>query len=204
VAYALAGTMLRDLMTEPVGQGKDGKDVWLGDIWPSTDEIHKLMKHAMNPKGYRASYAKVKSDPGKLWERIEGVKGDTYDWPESTYIAEPPFFEGFGLDAPTSEAAAAADTAAPVSVREARIIALFGDSITTDHISPAGSIRELAGGPLAAGARRDQDRLQQLRLAPRHPRSHDARYLRQRAHPQPDAAGRAGRLARGGRPHDLP
>ncbi|GAB3664528.1 aconitate hydratase [Ramlibacter alkalitolerans] len=142
VAYAIAGTMLRDLMTEPVGQGKDGKDVWLGDIWPSSDEIHKLMKYAMNPKGYRASYGKVKSDPGKLWENIQGVSGDTYDWPESTYIAEPPFFEGFGLEAPGSEAGAAAGTAAPVAVRDARIMALFGDSITTDHISPAGSIKE--------------------------------------------------------------
>ncbi|GAB3773952.1 aconitate hydratase AcnA [Ramlibacter monticola] len=143
VAYALAGTMLRDLMTEPVGQGKDGKDVWLGDIWPSSDEIHKLMKFAMNPKGFRASYGKVKSEPGKLWEAIQGVSGDTYDWPESTYIAEPPFFEGFGLEVPAAaEAAAAAGTAAPVAIRDARIMALFGDSITTDHISPAGSIKE--------------------------------------------------------------
>ncbi|HET8748281.1 MAG TPA: aconitate hydratase [Ramlibacter sp.] len=142
VAYAIAGTVLRDLMTEPVGQGKDGKDVWLGDIWPSTDEIHKLMKYAMDPKGYRASYGKVKSEPGKLWEDIQGVSGATYDWPPSTYIAEPPFFEGFGLEAPGAEAAAAAGTAAPVTVRDARIMALFGDSITTDHISPAGSIKE--------------------------------------------------------------
>ncbi|MEJ8837005.1 aconitate hydratase [Ramlibacter sp. AN1133] len=142
VAYAIAGTVLRDLMTEPVGQGKDGKDVWLGDIWPTSDEIHKLMKYAMNPKGYRASYGKVKSDPGKLWENIQGATGETYDWPTSTYIAEPPFFEGFTLEAPTSEAGAAAGTAAPIAVRDARIMALFGDSITTDHISPAGSIKE--------------------------------------------------------------
>jgi len=142
VAYALAGTVLKDLMTEPVGQGRDGKDVWLGDIWPSSDEIHKLMKYAMNARAFRNNYAKVKSDPGKLWQEIEGVAGDTYDWPPSTYIAEPPFFEGFALEAPTVEAGGTAGSAAPIAVRDARIMALFGDSITTDHISPAGSIKE--------------------------------------------------------------
>jgi aconitate hydratase len=143
VAYAIAGTVLKDLMTEPVGQSPDGKDVWLGDIWPTSDEIHKLMKHAMNAKAYRASYAKVKSDPGELWKGITGVTGETYDWPTSTYIAEPPFFEGFTLDAPrTSPAGATAGAAAPHAIRDARIIALFGDSITTDHISPAGSIKD--------------------------------------------------------------
>ncbi|MEJ7932395.1 aconitate hydratase [Ramlibacter sp. AN1015] len=134
VAYALAGTVLRDLMTEPVGQGANGKDVWLGDIWPGSDEIHALMRHAMNGKAYQSNYAKVKSEPGPLWERIQGVGGATYQWPTSTYIAEPPFFAGFGLDR--------ASTAAPERVQGARVMALFGDSITTDHISPAGSIKE--------------------------------------------------------------
>jgi aconitate hydratase len=136
VAYALAGTVLKDLMTEPVGQGKDGKDVWLGDIWPSSDEIHKLMKYAMSPREYRQNYEKVKEEPGALWQGIQGVSGATYNWPESTYIAEPPFFEGFTLQGPQ----AAND--APVAIRNARIMALFGDSITTDHISPAGAIKD--------------------------------------------------------------
>jgi aconitate hydratase len=135
VAYAIAGTVLNDLMTQPVGRGTGGKDVWLGDIWPTSDEIHALMKYALNGKAYRANYAKVKSDPGELWEGIQSVGGETYAWPASTYIAEPPFFEGFSLD---QAPAAGAD----VTVRGARIIALFGDSITTDHISPAGSIKE--------------------------------------------------------------
>jgi aconitate hydratase len=134
VAYALAGTVLKDLMTEPVGQGADGKDVWLGDIWPSSDEVHKLMKYAMNGKAFRANYGKVKTEPGALWQDIPGVSGDTYDWPQSTYIAEPPFFEGFTLEPPAGGGA--------VTVRDARIIGLFGDSITTDHISPAGSIKD--------------------------------------------------------------
>ncbi|HVZ42758.1 MAG TPA: aconitate hydratase [Ramlibacter sp.] len=138
VAYAIAGTVLKDLMTEPVGRGHGGKDVYLGDIWPSSKEIHKLMKDAMNAKAYRANYSKVKSEPGELWTGIQGVAGQTYDWPTSTYIAEPPFFEGFALQ----PAVAANDDGQRFSVRNARIMALFGDSITTDHISPAGSIKE--------------------------------------------------------------
>jgi len=136
VAYALAGTVLRDLMTEPVGKGHGGKDVWLGDIWPSSDEIHKLMKHAMSGEAYRANYAKVKEEPGKLWQGIHGVTGETYAWPTSTYIAEPPLFTRFNPQPPAN------DARQDVSVRNARIMALFGDSITTDHISPAGSIKE--------------------------------------------------------------
>jgi aconitate hydratase len=135
VAYAIAGTVLTDLMTDPVGKGHGGKDVYLGDIWPSSDEIHKLMKYALNGKAYSANYAKVKTDPGALWQDIHGVSGETYTWPTSTYIAQPPFFEEFTLLPP----AAASE---PVSVRGARVMALFGDSITTDHISPAGSIKE--------------------------------------------------------------
>ena len=148
VAYAIAGTVNRDLMTEPVGQGKGGKDVYLGDIWPTSDEIYKLLKFAMNGKAFRANYAKVKTEPGKLWEKIKGVAGQTYVWPASTYIAEPPFFKDFVLapaanDAPAVSANAAVRPRDPgISVHQARIMALFGDSITTDHISPAGSIKE--------------------------------------------------------------
>jgi aconitate hydratase len=136
VAYAIAGTVLTDLMTQPVGKGHGGKDVWLGDIWPSSDEIHQLMKYAMNGKAFQANYGKVKTDPGALWENIRGVSGDTYNWPKSTYIAEPPFFQDFQLAPPATEGPG------PVAVRSARIMALFGDSITTDHISPAGSIKD--------------------------------------------------------------
>lgn len=143
VAYAIAGTVLKDLMTEPVGRNDKGQDVWLGDIWPSSDEIHKLMKHAMNAKAYRNNYAKVKSDPGALWKDIEGSTGATYDWPTSTYIAEPPFFDGFTLEVPAvSQAGGTAGASQPYAIRNARVMALFGDSITTDHISPAGSIKD--------------------------------------------------------------
>ena len=132
VAYAIAGTMSRDLMSEPVGQGKKGRDIYLGDIWPSSDEIHALMKYAMNGKAFKANYDKVATEPGKLWGQIKGVSGQVYDWPASTYIARPPFFDNFTMQPP----------AAAAGITGARVMALFGDSITTDHISPAGSIKE--------------------------------------------------------------
>ena len=89
------------------------------------------MKFAMNGKTYRKNYDKVKNDPGKLWEKIKGVKGNVYTWPKSTYIAEPPFFADFTMEPKALDA----------GVRGARIMGLFGDSITTDHISPAGRSR---------------------------------------------------------------
>ncbi len=144
VAYAIAGTVLKDLMTEPVGKGTGGKDVYLGDIWPSSEEIHKLLKFAMNGKAFRANYAKVKTEPGALWEKIKGVTGETYVWPKSTYIAEPPFFKDFTLAplAAQEQGVGGPGKKEAVTVRNARVMALFGDSITTDHISPAGSIKE--------------------------------------------------------------
>ncbi len=132
VAYAIAGTVLKDLMTEPVGKGRNGKDVWLGDIWPTSSEVGELMKFAMNGSAYRSNYEKVSSDPGELWRQIRGVTGQVYNWPPSTYIAEPPFFEHFEMTPPPP----------PAAIQGARAMALFGDSITTDHISPAGSIKE--------------------------------------------------------------
>ena len=135
VAYAIAGTVSRDLMTEPVGQGTGGKDIFLGDIWPTSDEIHALMKYAMDGKAFRKNYDKVSSDPGKLWKKVNGAQGQVYDWPTSTYIAKPPFFDGFTM-------APAAVTAGGSDVKGARALGLFGDSITTDHISPAGAIKE--------------------------------------------------------------
>ncbi|HZV63900.1 MAG TPA: aconitase family protein, partial [Telluria sp.] len=132
VAYAIAGTVLKDLMTEPVGKGKGGKDVYLGDIWPTSKEVAAMMKFAMNAEVFKANYADVKGAPGKLWEKVSTVKGQVYNWPDSTYIAEPPFFAGFEM---TPKAAA-------TGISGARALGVFGDSITTDHISPAGSIQE--------------------------------------------------------------
>jgi aconitate hydratase len=131
VAYAITGTVLTDLMSEPLGKGTDGKDVWIGDVWPTSEEIHALMKYAMDPKAYAANYGKVKSAPGALWEKIGSSTGQTYNWPTSTYIAEPPFFDGFSMQPATMP-----------QVNNARALGIFGDSITTDHISPAGSIKD--------------------------------------------------------------
>jgi len=129
VAYALAGTVLVDLMSEPVGRGHAGREIWIGDIWPSGEEVDALVKYAMNGEAFRSNYGKVASEPGDLWKAIEGGSGKTYSWPASTYIAQPPFFEGFSMQ-----------PRRPGHVRGARALAVFGDSITTDHISPAGSI----------------------------------------------------------------
>ncbi len=131
VAYAIAGNVTRDLMTEPVGKGKKGRDIYLGDIWPTSEEIHALMKYAMDAKTFKGNYEQVKK-PSKLWAGIKGTKGQVYDWPKSTYIAEPPFFQDFSMQPAATSA----------SVRGARALGIFGDSVTTDHISPAGSIKD--------------------------------------------------------------
>ncbi|MFN5447492.1 MAG: aconitate hydratase AcnA [bacterium] len=133
VAYAIAGNVTTDLMTQPLGKGKNGQDVYIGDVWPTSAEIQKLMKYAMNAKTFKANYADVKGAPGKLWEDITGVaEGEVYNWPKSTYIAEPPFFENFSMQ----------PKAAATGIQAARALGVFGDSITTDHISPAGSIKD--------------------------------------------------------------
>lgn len=130
VAYAIAGNVMRDLMTEPVGVGRKGP-VFLGDLWPTVQEVEQLMKYAMDPKVFRTNYAQVTRQPGKLWQSIQGVSGNVYDWPQSSYIAEPPFFDQFTMT----------PQAMPL-VRGARALGIFGDSLTTDHISPAGAIKD--------------------------------------------------------------
>ncbi len=130
VAYAIAGSVQVDLMTQPLGKGKKGEDVYIGDIWPSSDEIHQLMKYAMDAKTFKRLYGDFTKD-NKLWQAVPSAAGQVYNWPKSTYIAEPPFFADFDM------------TPKPVAaIRAARALGLFGDSITTDHISPAGSIKE--------------------------------------------------------------
>ncbi|KIG09867.1 aconitate hydratase AcnA [Caballeronia concitans] len=132
VAYAIAGNITRDLMTEPVGKGKDGRDVYLGDIWPTSEEVHALLKFALDADTFRKNYSQLTKE-GDLWSKIAGETGQVYDWPKSTYIAEPPFFgDDFSMKPADSIPA----------VKGARALGIFGDSVTTDHISPAGSIKE--------------------------------------------------------------
>ena len=129
VTYAITGNVLVDLMTEPLGKGKKGEDVWIGDIWPTSQEIHDCMKYAMDPNTFRKLYGDLTKD-NPLWNGIPTATGQTYNWPKSTYIAEPPFFADFSMT-PGSTG----------NVLGARALGIFGDSVTTDHISPAGSIK---------------------------------------------------------------
>jgi aconitate hydratase len=130
VAYAIAGTVLKDLTSEALGTGKDGKPVFLKDIWPSSQEVAAVMNHAKDPATFRKLYGDLTKD-NPLWSAIKGVSGQVYNWPGSTYIARPPFFEGFSMKTGTIG-----------EVKGARALGIFGDSVTTDHISPAGAIKE--------------------------------------------------------------
>lgn len=130
VAHALAGTVTKDLTKEPIGTGKDGKPVYLRDIWPTTKEINAFIKKFVTSKIFKAKYADVfKGDTN--WRKIKTTPSETYRWNmSSTYVQNPPYFEGM-----TQEPEPVTD------IVDARVLALFGDKITTDHISPAGSIR---------------------------------------------------------------
>ena len=130
VAYAIAGSLRVNLTTDPLGKDKNGNDVFLKDIWPTSHEIAEIMVKAVTPQMFAERYSDVfKGD--EHWQGIEVSGGQTYSWPPaSTYVQNPPYFEGMGLDID-----------APADVENARVLALFGDSITTDHISPAGSIK---------------------------------------------------------------
>jgi len=133
VAYAIAGTVLKDLTAEPLGIGKNNQPVWLKDIWPSSAEIHALLKYATNADTFRKLYGNLTKDHA-LWNSVTSVTGQTYNWPESTYIAEPPFFQNFSLQPAISNGTG--------DIKNAYALGVFGDSVTTDHISPAGSIKD--------------------------------------------------------------
>jgi aconitate hydratase len=137
VAFALAGTVERDLTQEPLGRGRDG-DVYLRDIWPSNQEIATAIKRAVGRDLYDHQYARI-FDGDENWQQLEAPTGAMFQWdPESTYVREPPFFTGDMHAQP----------AAPGDITGARCLAVLGDSITTDHISPAGAISK--SSPAAA------------------------------------------------------
>jgi aconitate hydratase len=129
VAYALAGTLNIDLTTEPLGTGSDGKPVFLADIWPSDQEVQDLLKRSIDSQMFRDSYASVfKGDDN--WANIQVPAGKLYSWDaKSTYVKDPPYFEGMTMTPPALS-----------DVSGARALAVLGDSVTTDHISPAGNI----------------------------------------------------------------
>ncbi|HTF37533.1 MAG TPA: aconitate hydratase [Blastocatellia bacterium] len=161
VAFALAGRVDINLAEEPIGKGTEGRDVYLRDIWPTAEEVREHLQTAFDPETYRRRYSNfVEGNP--LWNEIPTIAGDVYEWdPESTYIQEPPYFEGFSMEhGGVSE------------VKGARALAIFGDSVTTDHISPAGAIKPTSPAGLylqangvaiadfnSYGARRGNDRV---------------------------------------------
>ena len=135
VAFALAGRIDIDMTSEPLGRGKNGEDVYLKDIWPTLEEIGEGLRAATDPEVYRSLYSDF-AEQNPLWNEIPSVTGHVYDWDEhSTYIQEPPYFEKFGMEPGKFS-----------DIKNARPLAIFGDSVTTDHISPAGAIKPSSPG----------------------------------------------------------
>jgi aconitate hydratase len=129
VAYALAGRMDIDLASEPLGEGSDGEPVYLRDIWPDAEEVKRVVGESVAADMFKRNYAEVFAGD-EAWNAVEVPEGDRYTWPESTYVRRPSFFEGMPADPPGIE-----------PIAGARALAVLGDSITTDHISPAGAIK---------------------------------------------------------------
>ncbi len=131
VAFALAGRIDIDLSSEPIGRGREGEEVYLKDIWPSLQEVSRLMPAAFDPETFRRMYRDFAGQDGG-WQEIPSSRGVLFEWdPDSTYIQEPPFFENFSPGAGEVE-----------NINGARPLAILGDSVTTDHISPAGAIAQ--------------------------------------------------------------
>ena len=131
VAYALAGTMDINLATDPIAQTPDGKDVYLKDIWPTQAEIAELVEKTVTREAFQSKYADVFKGDEK-WQSVETSTGETYDWPpQSTYVQNPPYFQGMSREPGTI-----------TNISGARVLALLGDMVTTDHISPAGSFKD--------------------------------------------------------------
>ena len=137
VAYALAGTMDIDFAKDPIGKGADGKDVFLKDVWPSTQEVTDALRDAVKREHFLERYAEVQKGP-EQWRQVDVPSGSTFAWDDaSTYIRNPPFFDGVEAGEPPASG----------DIESARVLAMLGDSVTTDHISPAGSIA--LGSPAA-------------------------------------------------------
>ncbi len=131
VAYAIAGTMNIDLANDPIAQTADGKDVFLKDIWPTTQEVAELVEKTVTREAFQSKYADVFKGDEK-WQSVQTTDAETYDWPaSSTYVQNPPYFQGMSKE-----------PGVITNIEGARVLALLGDMITTDHISPAGSFKE--------------------------------------------------------------
>ncbi|MBC7803552.1 MAG: aconitate hydratase AcnA, partial [Candidatus Parcubacteria bacterium] len=129
VAYAIAGSMLVDFKTQPIGRSKDGREVFIGHVWPTADEVQALMSLAMDAPTFQRLYGDL-ANASPMFKKISAPTGQVYTWPQSSYIAEPPFFKDFSMQ-----------PGHPAGISGAKVLGVFGDSVTTDHISPAGSIK---------------------------------------------------------------
>ena len=133
IAYSIAGTVDIDLTCDPLGKDKNGKEVFLSEVWPSSKEIQDKIENSINSEMYNEQYSKAIAGNFE-WNKLSSDKGENYNWDtESTYIQKAPFFDNFSKDVDS-----------PEPIKNARLLCLLGDSVTTDHISPAGSIPELA------------------------------------------------------------
>ena len=130
IAYAIAGSMNIDITSEPISVTDNGKEIFLKDIWPSNSEINEILKSSLTSEQFRKSYENI-YDGEKEWKEINVTKNNQYEWDESTYIANPPYFENMSQEDIVLD-----------EIKSARVLAYLGDSVTTDHISPAGNIKE--------------------------------------------------------------
>ncbi|BCI88963.1 hypothetical protein NIIDMKKI_41690 [Mycobacterium kansasii] len=183
VAYALAGTMDFDFESQALGTDKDGNNVYLKDIWPSQKDVSDTIASAINQEMFTKNYADVfKGD--ERWRNLPTPSGNTFEWDQdSTYVRKPPYFEGMSAEPE------------PVgNITGARVLALLGDSVTTDHISPPAASNRAPRRAIPRRARRRAQGLQLLRLAARQPRGDDPRHVRQHPASQPTARRRFRRL----------
>ncbi len=186
VAYALAGHMDIDLQTQPLGTGKDGQPVYLKDIWPTTAQIHEAIAHAVKPEQFQSEYGKV-FEGDSDWQGLQVPTGQTFDWAsDSTYVRNPPFFDQLGQ--------LGAELPPLHDIKGARCLALLGDlGHHRSHFAGRLDRQKIAGRQIPRRARRGSRRLQLVWRAPRQPRGHDARHVRQHPHQELDAARRRGR-----------
>ncbi len=185
VAYALAGRMDLDLLERAARPGqRTARTSTCKDIWPTQREIHELIESSVKSEMFKDSYGDTLFEGDEEWQAVEVPEGDRYTWDEdSTYVKRPPYFDDMPEDAPEGFE----------QIEGARVLVMLGDSVTTDHISPAGAIKEdsPAGRYLKEHGIEKQG-LQLLRLPARQPRGDDARHVRQRAAAQPARAGHRG------------
>ena len=185
VAFALAGRIDLDVYNEPLAHDPEGNPVFLADIWPTPEEIRETIATSLKPEMFEERYGSV-FDGDAQWQALPvPEESSLYDWDAaSTYIQDPPFFQGMDLDVPALS-----------DIEGARVLARLGDSVTTDHISPAAAIpKDEPAGRYLHGKGCGALPVQHLRIPKRESRGDDAGHLRERPHPEPPAGGQGGGL----------